>query len=119
MPFYRISEMREITAKSGSIQKSVPGELMKAGVVTIPQGVEPPLHVQPTEEQFTFVLEGKLLFILGDEERILEKGDMVLIPRGVAHTSRSLDGPATFFTAKSPAGSGSLNEDHLAAREAD
>ena len=74
MPFYKISEMSEKIAESGSIQKSVPGELMKAGVVTIPDGVEPPLHVQASEEQFTLVLEGKLHYILGDEERILESG---------------------------------------------
>lgn len=92
---------------------------MKAGVVTIPKGVEPPLHVQTNEEQFTLVLEGKLHFILGDEERILESGDLILIPRGVAHTSRSLDGPATFFTVKSPAGSGNLNEDHQTAKGAE
>jgi len=115
MPFYKISEMSEKIAESGSIQKSVPGEFMKAGVVTIPIGVEPPLHVQPNEEQFTLVLEGKLLFILEDEERILERGDLIHIPRGVAHTSRGLGGPATFFTAKSPAGSGNLNEDHQSA----
>lgn len=119
MPFYKISEMSEKIAESGSIQKSVPGELMKAGVVTIPKGVEPPLHVQTNEEQFTLVLEGKLHFILGDEERILESGDLILIPRGVAHTSRSLDGPATFFTVKSPAGSGNLNEDHQTAKGAE
>ncbi|MFC1491012.1 cupin domain-containing protein [Nitrospinota bacterium] len=81
----------------------------------MPKGVEPPLHVQPNEEQFTLVLEGKLHYILGDEERILESGDLVLIPRGVAHTSRALDGHATFFTVKSPAGSGNLNEDHQTA----
>ena len=108
----KISEMSNKIAESGSIQKSVPGELMKAGVVTKPEGVGPPLHEQPNEEQFTLVLEGKLHYILGDEERILESGDLIHIPRGVAHRSRALDGPATFFTVKSPAGSGDLNEDH-------
>lgn len=112
MPFYKISEMSEKIAESGSIQKSVSGELMKAGIVTLPKGVEPPLHVQPNEEQFTLVLEGKLHYILGDEERTLESGDLILIPRGVPHTSRALDGSAIFFTVKSPAGSGNLNEDH-------
>jgi len=63
MPFCKISEVSEKITESGSIQKSVPGELMKAGIVTMPKGVEPPLHVQPNEEQFTLVLKGKLHYI--------------------------------------------------------
>jgi len=119
MPFYKISEMSQKISESGAIQKSVPGELMKAGIVTKPAGVGPPLHEQPNEEQYTLVLDGKLHYILGDEERILEKGDLIHIPRGVAHRSRSVDGPATFFTVKSPAGSGDLNEDHQRAAGAE
>jgi quercetin dioxygenase-like cupin family protein len=119
MPFYKIDEMSKNISESGTIQKSVPGELMKAGVVTKPEGVGPPLHEQPNEEQFTLVLEGKLHYILGEEERILESGDLIHIPRGVAHRSRALDGPATFFTVKSPVGSGDLNEDHHRAEGAE
>lgn len=119
MPFYKIKDMSEKISDTGTIQKSVPGELMKAGIVTKPEGVGPPLHEQPNEEQFTLVLEGKLHYILGDEERILESGDLIHIPRGVPHRSRALDGPATFFTVKSPAGSGDLNEDHQTAKGAE
>ena len=119
MAFYKINDLRKKIAESGSIQKSVLGELVKAGIATIPKDVEPPLHVQPNEEQFTLVLEGKLHYILGDEERTLESGDLILIPRGVAHTSRALGGSATFSTVKSPAGSGNLNEDHQEANRAE
>lgn len=119
MPFYLNDEMDKKVTDSGSIQRGVPGEFMKAGFVTKPEGVGPPLHEQPNEEQFTLVLEGKLHYILGDEERVLESGDLIHIPRGVAHRSRALDGPATFFTVKSPAGSGDLNEDHHTAKGAE
>lgn len=119
MAFYQIDKMNEKVSESGSIQKSVVGELMKAGIVTKPEGVGPPLHEQPNEEQFTLVLSGKLHYILGDEERIVESGDLIHIPRGVAHRSRSVGGPATFFTVKSPAGSGDLNEDHRRAEGAE
>ena len=54
MPFFNTSEMeKKISETSGSIQQSVTGELMKAGIVTKPEGVGPPLHEQPNEEQFT------------------------------------------------------------------
>ncbi|MBE0555902.1 MAG: cupin domain-containing protein, partial [Proteobacteria bacterium] len=58
------------------------------------------------------VLEGKLHFILGDEDRIVERGDLVHIPRFTNHRSRSVGGPATFFTVKSPAGDGDLQQDY-------
>lgn len=120
MPFFNTSEMeKKISETSGSTQQSVTGELMKAGIVTKPEGVGPPLHEQPNEEQFTLVLEGKLHYILGDEERIVEAGDLIHIPRGVKHRSRSVDGSATFFTVKSPAGTGNLNEDHQTAEGAE
>ncbi len=119
MPFHEIDKMSEKVSDSGSVQKSVTGELMKAGIVTKPEGVGPPLHEQPNEEQFTLVLSGKLHYILGDEERIVESGDLIHIPRGVAHRSRSVGGSATFFTVKSPAGSGNLNEDHRMAEGAE
>ena len=119
MPFYKKDEIDEKISPSGSIQKGVPGELMKAGLVTKPLGVGPPLHKQPNEEQFTLVLEGKLHYVLGDEEKIVQQGDMIHIPRGVPHRSRAVGGPATFFTVKSPSGSGDLNEDHKKAAKAE
>ena len=119
MPFYKKNAMDEKISPSGSIQKGVPGEFMKAGLVTKPEGIGPPLHEQPNEEQFTLVLEGKLHYVLGDEEKIVQKGDMIHIPRGVPHRSRAVEGPATFFTVKSPSGSGDLNEDHKTAAKAE
>ena len=85
---------------------------MKAGIVTKPDEEGPPLHMHPNEEQFTLVIEGKLHFVLGDEERICEAGDLIHIPRFVKHRSRAIGGPAVFFTVKSPAGDGDLDQDY-------
>ena len=92
--------------------KSVPGEFMKAGFVTKPEGEGPPLHMHPNEEQFTLILEGNLHYILGDEDKIVGPGDMIHIPRNTNHRSRAINGEATFFTVKSPAGSGDLDQDY-------
>ena len=111
MPFYQIAEMKQTKSKTNPAitSKSVPGELMKAGVVTKPEGEGPPLHMHPNEEQFTLILDGKLHYILGDEEKVVERGDMIHIPRNTNHRSRAVGGPATFFTVKSPAGDGELD----------
>ena len=85
---------------------------MKAGVVTKPEGEGPPLHMHPNEEQFTLILDGKLHYILGDEEKVVERGDMIHIPRNTNHRSRAVGGTAVFFTVKSPAGDGELDQDY-------
>ncbi len=114
MPFYQIAEMKKEhpDVNPAMVVQSVAGEFMKAGVVTKPEGEGPPLHMHPNEEQFTLVLDGKLHYILGDEERVVEPGDLIHIPRFTDHRSRSVDGPAVFFTVKSPAGGGDLQEDY-------
>ena len=43
---------------------------------------------------------------------IVERGDLIHIPRFTDHRSRAVDGPAVFFTVKSPAGDGDLNQDY-------
>ena len=114
MPFYIPKEMKaghsEVNPKVSNY-KGV-GEFMKAAVVTKPEGEGPPLHMHPNEEQWTYIISGQMHYVLGDEERILEAGDFVHIPRNTNHRSRAINGPATFFTVKSPAGDGSLTQDY-------
>jgi quercetin dioxygenase-like cupin family protein len=121
MPFYKIAEMQAHSSMVNPemFAKTAVGEFMKAGIVTKPEGEGPPLHMHPNEEQFTLVLEGKLHFVLGDEERICERGDLIHIPRFTQHRSRALGGPAVFFTVKSPAGDGNLDQDYNRAEDAE
>jgi len=114
MPIYHIAEMKKINpdVNPAMIMQTVTGEFMKAGIVTKPAGEGPPLHMHPNEEQFTLILEGKLHMILGDEDCIVERGDLIHIPRFTQHRSRAVGGPAVFFTVKYPAGSGDLNQDY-------
>ena len=114
MPFYAVSDMEENPGGVNPlvrVRKAV-GEFMKVGIVTKPEGEGSPLHERPNEEQWTYILEGQMHYILGDEERIVEPGDLVHIPRFTMHRSRPVNGPATFFTVKSPAGKGELAEDY-------
>src|SRR5262249_33775642 len=105
MPFYKIAEMQQnpSTANPQQFVQTAVGESMRRGLGPSPEGKAPPLHMHPNEEQFTLVLEGKLHFVLGDEERICERGDLIHIPRFTNHRSRAIGGRAVFFTVKSPA----------------
>lgn len=120
MPFYKLSEMEAKRSKVGpSESKSVAGELIKVGVVTYQEGEGPPPHFHPNEEQFMFVLEGKMRMALGDEEQIIEPGALVHIPRNVRHGVCAVGGPAVFFAAKSPVGTGDMSQDYNKAKDAD
>ncbi len=121
MPFYKIAEMQESPSAVNPemFAKTTVGEYMKAGIVTKPEGEGPPLHMHPNEEQFTLVLDGKLHYVLGDEERICERGDLIHIPRFTQHRSRAIGRPAVFFTVKSPAGDGNLDQDYNRAEGAE
>ena len=114
MPFYKFAEMGQNkgTINPKLLAKSVAGEFMKAALVTRPESEGNPLHMHPNEEQFLFVLEGKVHFILGDEDRIVGPGEFIHVPRNVYHRSRSVGGPAVTLSIKSPAGSGDMNEDY-------
>ncbi len=46
----------------------------------------PPLHVHENEEETFYVLDGRDLFVVGETERELTRGDLVVVPRGAPHT---------------------------------
>ena len=120
MPFYRISEMEAVRASvSPATAKTAPGELMKVGVVTYLKGEGAMPHFHPNEEQFILVLEGRRFMIVGDEERVVEPGDLVHIPRNTRHGGRTLTNKAVFFAAKSPCGDGDLAQDYNKAPDAE
>ena len=113
MPFYKVSEMAEsrVAAQPMGRFKGLAGELMKVGVVTYPKGKMSRPHYHPNEEQFLLILEGRQWMIVGDEERVVEPGDLVHISRGAKHGGVVID-EVRMFTAKSPSGDGDLAQDY-------
>lgn len=102
MPFYIVDDIKKRNPDENpniSMQAAA-GEFMKAAIVTKPEGEGVPLHMHPNEEQWTYLIEGKMHYVLGDEERILEPGDFVHIPRNVNHRSRAIDGSAKFLQSR-------------------
>jgi len=49
-------------------------------------GVGIPLHVHKNEDEIFKVVEGEVEFEVGDEKKILGKGDLAFCPRGIPHS---------------------------------
>jgi mannose-6-phosphate isomerase-like protein (cupin superfamily) len=65
----------------------------------------PPLHMHPHQEEWFYVLDGKVAFQVGEQRMTLGPGESVLGPRGVPHTFSSVGAkPSRLLIAFSPAG---------------
>jgi mannose-6-phosphate isomerase-like protein (cupin superfamily) len=70
-----------------------------------PRGLAAPLHLHTREDEYSFVLEGRWGFQLGDEVVYAEPGDLVFKPRDVWHTfCNASDEPARLLEVISPSG---------------
>jgi len=64
-----------------------------------------PLHRHNREDEYTFVLEGRVGALLGDDVLVAEPGDLVFKPRREWHTFWNAgDGPARILEIIAPAG---------------
>jgi mannose-6-phosphate isomerase-like protein (cupin superfamily) len=70
-----------------------------------PRALAAPMHVHEHEDEYMFVLEGRVGVRIGDEERVAGPGDLVFKPRGVPHAFWNAgDEPARALELISPAG---------------
>ena len=104
---------------SPATSKQVAGELIKVALVRYQAGEGPPAHFHPNEEQFQYLVEGKMKVVLGDEERVCQPGDVIHIPRNVRHGVMAVGGPAIFFQTKSPVGKGGASDDYNKAKDSE
>lgn len=65
----------------------------------------PPLHLHIRQEEYFYVMEGEVLFQIGDSRKLLRAGDSILGPRGVPHTFSSVgETPGRMLITFAPAG---------------
>jgi mannose-6-phosphate isomerase-like protein (cupin superfamily) len=65
----------------------------------------PPLHLHMEQEEWFYVMEGEVLFQVGEKRLQLKAGDSVLAPRNVPHTFSAVGPkPGKMLIAFSPAG---------------
>jgi len=70
-----------------------------------PRALAAPMHRHQREDEFTYVLYGRVGAILGDQEVIAEAGDLLFKPRDQWHTFWNAgDEPAAALELISPAG---------------
>lgn len=120
IPLYRTDEIEwKPDDTAPALMKTFSGEFMKVGLVRYAEGVAPPPHFHPNEEQFICVLEGKLPMVLGDETTTIEPGDLVHISRYLRLGILPVEGHCVFFTCKPPVGDGRMSQDYNRAEDAD
>lgn len=70
-----------------------------------PKAIAAPLHRHTKEDEFSLVLEGRVWFVVNDEEHVAEVGDLVFKPRGEWHTFfNAATEPARLLELISPGG---------------
>ena len=63
---------------------------------TFPPGSGFPMHIHHNEDETLYILEGKLLFVAGEDFRIeAEPGTFLFGPRGIAHGFRAVGSEPT------------------------
>ena len=114
MPVYKAQDMQATpdVVNPSVMMMQFGGELIKVGIVTYEAEDAPLPHSHPHDEQWIYMLEGRVALLLGEDITTIGSGDLVHIPRDTIHGIRILDSPCKFFTCKSPAGSGGLSEDY-------
>ena len=64
-----------------------------------------PHHIHAREHEAVYVLEGRLLVLLGESEHVLRPSDFVFLPRGIAHSlCNPSPEPARFLLVLMPSG---------------
>ena len=70
-----------------------------------PRTLAAPLHRHSREDEYSYVLEGRMGALLGDDVVYAEAGDLVVKPRGQWHTFwNAIDVPTRILEIISPAG---------------
>ena len=68
----------------------VVGDKLMVNFVSFEPHTEAPRHWHD-EEQITFVIDGEFEFEVGDEKRIVRRGEAIVIPPNVPHAARTYD----------------------------
>ncbi len=93
--------------EEGIERQMIVGETMMLCRLRLAPRVVTPAHDHP-HEQITLVEQGSALFIIGDEERIAQAGDVLHFPPGTWHGATILDQEVVLLDIFSP-----IREDFL------
>ena len=112
-------ELHAITPQmlaDGYLARAVHGERLTLAVVEAEPGAVLPEH-RHDNEQFGMVVEGSVIFRIGDEERTLDAGGIWRIPSDTPHTVTAGDGGAVVIDIFSPPREDWMRNDQLTPRQ--
>lgn len=101
MPFVRAEQLPQMELFPGALSGLVAGQQLMLSFLVMEAGSRVPEHSHP-HEQAGLMLEGKLRFRIGAEERVLAPGDAFLVPPNMVHAGEVLEGPARVLDIFSP-----------------
>jgi quercetin dioxygenase-like cupin family protein len=101
MPFFNENQLNPRELIPGTHIRPMWGDRVMMVIVDIDEGALVPTHTHPHEQTGT-VLKGSMELSIGGESRVLTQGDYYVIPGGVEHSARSVDGPCTALDIFSP-----------------
>lgn len=90
---YRWSEIPKEQLNEKLARRLISGERMMIAHVYLDQGCVVPMH-RHENEQLTYVLEGALRFVIGDDRRrelMVRAGEVLHIPSNVPHEAEALE----------------------------
>jgi quercetin dioxygenase-like cupin family protein len=94
MPFFDLSQQPTRELFPGVTITTAWGDEIMLSFVTFDRAdALVPTHHHP-HEQAGMGLEGEFELIIGDEAKIIRKGDSYVIPGNTPHSARSVNGPA-------------------------
>ena len=100
--FYNFpQDFNKMEPAPGVMLHTVWGERMMFAHFSIKPDSEVPLHSHP-HEQMGIILEGESEMTIGDETRLIKKGDMYIVPANVSHCAHTHSKPALVLDIFSP-----------------
>ena len=84
------SDIEPITPMEGITARGVVGDTVRLSRIEAVEGATSPNH-NHANEQFVYLLSGSLRCLVGDDEYILEPGDVAVFPAWVPHNLTALE----------------------------
>lgn len=91
MPLTARNSVNEVVMFPGVVRRTLnAGALTMLCEIELARGSAVPLHTHP-HEQIGYLSRGRLLFVIGDEQRELQAGDSWCVPGDVPHGVTALE----------------------------
>ena len=101
MAFFTGDELPQLELFPKALSGIAQGEQLMLSFLVLEQGCQIPEHSHP-HEQAGLVMEGKLRFRIGADEKVAGPGDAFIAPPNVVHEGEVLEGPCRVLDIFSP-----------------